>query len=100
MNRFFALVLAITTGIAREQAVRRRVMLILTLAALVMLFVGSVFLWNVFVQHPLVFALYWLACGWVTVCVILLAIYDLILVFAQARKDRIAAKKRVFGDKD
>ncbi len=100
MKNPLALVLAIATGIARDQTTRRKAMLALTLAALAMLFAGSIPLWNFFVAHPLVFAFYWLACAWVTVCVILLAAYDLLAVFEKSRRERRAAKKHILDHTD
>jgi hypothetical protein len=39
-------------------------------------------------EHPWRFILYWLACGWVTILVFLLAVLDLLLVRAKARTER------------
>ena len=39
-------------------------------------------------EHPWRFILYWLACAWETVLVLLLALFDLLLVRAQTRAAR------------
>ena len=100
MNRFIQLAVAIATGIARSQAQRRRVMFVLTTSALALLFIGITVLWNVFPGHPLFFAIYWLACGWITICVLLLAIYDLLMVVRRGRQERESARRQFFGNDD
>ncbi len=88
MKNPIRLAVDIATGIAFDQRTRRRAMFVLTLTALVILFVGTTFLWPVFPAHPLFFAIYWLVCAWITVCVMLLSIYDLIAVARTNRRDR------------
>lgn len=100
MNRFPALILAISRGIARDQTQRRRAMSALLGASLLMLAVGIFPLWGVFATHPLFFAIYWLACAWLTTCALLLAIYDLVMVFRRAREERESARRRIFQDPD
>lgn len=100
MNRFVQLAVAIATGIARSQAQRRRAMFVLTTAALALLFIGITVLWNVFPEHPLFFVIYWFACGWITVCVLLLAIYDLLMVVRRSRQERESARRQIFGKDD
>lgn len=85
------LVISVTTGIAFEQRIRRQAMFALTLAALVMLFVGVTFLWHAFADHPLFFAIYWLVCAWLTISAMLLSIYDLLVVIRRQRADRRGA---------
>jgi hypothetical protein len=36
--------------------------------------------------HPVWFIFYWLVCGWLTITAMLLALFDLLVVRAQARK--------------
>ncbi len=81
------LAINISIGIAFDQRLRRKAMFVLTLAALILLFVGTTILWPTFPDHPLFFAIYWLICAWLTVCVILLSIYDLLTVGRQHRRD-------------
>jgi len=98
VNRFATLCIAIATGIARDRSQRRRAMLALTVITLVVLFVGVVFLWNTFPAHPIFFAIYWLACGWFAICMCLLAIYDLLSVVRQGRREREEMRRRIFRD--
>ena len=63
-------------------------MFILLVVALVLLFCGSIFLhpfldWHV---HPVWFMLFWFACIWLTFTAFLLAVFDILIVRAQARK--------------
>ena len=61
-----------------------------------MLFCGATFLAPVLdpKTRPGWFIFYWLACAWVTVTVVLLAIFDLLLVRVQARDEkRVLARK-------
>jgi hypothetical protein len=67
------------------------------IVAVVMLFLGSTVLAPVFDPraHPAWFILYWLACAWVTVTAVLLAIFDLLLVRTQARRQARELKENL-----
>jgi hypothetical protein len=82
-----------TRGLLRDQQSRRKTMAVSLVAAVVLLVAGlTVFRpWLDPHEHPWRFILYWLACAWETVLVLLLAIFDLLLVRAQTR----AARKRL-----
>ena len=77
-----------TRGVIRDQTARRKTMFVLLVVALVLLFAGSTFLHSILNPraHPVWFISYWLVCGWLTVTAILLALFDLLVVRAQARK--------------
>lgn len=61
-------------------------MFYLMLAALVMLFVGSVFIPDSWArQNVWLFIFYWLACAWLTVAGLLLAAFDILLISAASR---------------
>ncbi len=77
-------------GLVRDQTMRRKAMFWTMLLALLMLFCGATFLAPVLDArfHPGRFILYWLACAWVTVAAVLLAVFDLLLVRARARAKR------------
>jgi hypothetical protein len=98
MNRFFNFCIAVSIGIARDQWQRRRVIFILLLASLSMLGAGTFLLWKYFTTHPLAFAIYWLICGFVVICVMLLAFYDLLVVMRRGREERSAARRKIFKD--
>ena len=100
MRKFLQLVLAIATGLALSQTQRRRTMFMLTLGALIMLFGGAFPLWQIFTKHPLFFAIYWLACVGIVICVLLLSIYDLLQVMRRGREEHNAARREIFKDID
>ncbi len=96
-----------TRGILRDRQTRRQVMFWTVIAALVMLFVGATFLAPVLDPHvrPGWFILYWLACAWITVTAVLLAVLDLLQVRMQTREEsrrlaREIAKQAEEGDAD
>jgi len=39
-------------------------------------------------QHTLAFVIFWFACAWLTVLALLLALFDLLIIRAEARKAR------------
>jgi hypothetical protein len=77
-----------TRGLIREQRARRSVMFFAMLGALVWLFLGATFLDAPLRATAVLFVLYWLACAWVTLLVVLLALFDLLMVRAAARRER------------
>lgn len=62
----------------------------LTIAALLLLFCGATFLTSTLdpQTRPGWFIVYWLVCAWITFAVVLLAIFDLLLVRAEERRER------------
>jgi hypothetical protein len=75
-------------GLIRDQKTRRNTMFVLLLVALLLLFAGSTFLQTFLSprEHPGWFILFWFVCIWLTFTAFLLAIFDILLVRAQARK--------------
>lgn len=92
------LVLQITRGLLRDQAARRSVMFYTVLAALVMLFLGVSLLWGWLRSHLLLFLLYWGVCAWITLTATLLAIFDMLLVRAAARRARRRLEAEYLAD--
>ena len=86
-------------GLLRDQTMRRKTMFWTVIVAVAMLFCGATFLAPVLDPRtrPGWFILYWLACAWVTVTVVLLAIFDLLLVRAQARAEKRALAREDVG---
>ena len=80
----------VTRGLLRDQQSRRKTMAVSLIVAVILLVAGlTVFRpWLDPHEHPWRFILYWLACAWETVLVLLLAIFDLLLVRAQTRAAR------------
>lgn len=84
-----------TRGLLRDERSRRKTMGFFLLVAVVMLVAGLTVLrpWLNPHEHPWRFVLYWLACGWETLLVLLLALLDMLLVRAQARAGRKAMQE-------
>ena len=91
--RLISFVTHATRGLVRDQNTRRKAMFVTVLVAVVMLFCGSTFLAPMLDPHerPGWFIFYWLVCAWVTMTVVLLAIFDLLLVRVAER----AAKRKL-----
>lgn len=88
-----------TRGLLRDQRSRRKTMAISLIIAIILLVAGLTVLrpWLDPHEHPWRFILFWLACAWETVLVLLLALFDLLLVRAQARAARKAIREQVGG---
>jgi hypothetical protein len=83
-------------GVIRDQSTRRWVMFITLVIAMLMLFCGTTFLQPLLSprEHPGWFLLFWLACAWLTLTALLLALFDILTVRAQGR-----AARKFLGDK-
>ncbi len=79
-------------GIIRDQRTRRITMAALLAAAVLMIVLGSTVLeeWLAQSGHLLWFFLFWMACGWLTVTALLLALFDILMLRVQARAARKA----------
>jgi protein-S-isoprenylcysteine O-methyltransferase Ste14 len=77
-----------TRGLIRDQSMRRKTMVVLLLVALVLLFSGSTFLRSLLnpSEHPMRVVFFWLVCIWLTFTALLLALFDLLMLRADARK--------------
>jgi hypothetical protein len=84
-----------TRGLLRDQKSRRKTMAISLAVALLLLVAGLTVLrpWLDPHEHPWRFILFWLACAWETVLVLLLALFDLLLLRAQSRAARKAFRE-------
>ncbi len=87
-------------GIIRDQRTRRIAMGVLLALAVLMIVVGSTVLdeWLARHGHLLWFILFWMACGWLTVTALLLAIFDILMVRVQARSARRAFREGLKPD--
>lgn len=79
-------IIQVSKGLIRSQQSRRMIMFYGVIFALVLLFAGATLLWNLLREHPLIFLAYWAACAWITLLAVLLAIYDILRVRADARQ--------------
>jgi hypothetical protein len=82
------LIIQISRGLIRGQRPRRTLMFYGVLTALVMLFSGSTFLAGILRDRPFAFLIFWAACAWITLLSVLLAIYDIAKVRADAKRQR------------
>lgn len=85
-----------TRGLLRDERSRRKTMGISLLVAVAMVVVGLTVLrpWLDPHEHPWRFVLFWFACAWETMLVLLLALLDVLLVRAQARAARRALREQ------
>lgn len=81
-------IIQVSKGLIRHQRARRLVMFYSVLIALVMLFAGAVSDWPDPKDHPILFLGYWGVCAWVTLLAVLLALYDMVKVRAEAQRMR------------
>ena len=79
-----------TRGLIRDQRNRRMVMSALLVFAVLMLIAGTTFLHDTLSprEHAVRFILFWLVCAWFTITALLLALFDAVMVRAQARAER------------
>lgn len=79
-----------TRGIIRDQTSRRKMMAGTLAVAVLMLIAGSTFLQDLLNprEYAVRFILYWLTCAWFTVAAMLLALFDALMLRAQARAAR------------
>ena len=75
-------------------------MFVLTLATVSILFSGATFLAGYLSANPFWFLVYWGACAWLTIVILLLAIFDMLVVRAQARAAKHQLREDVFGRGD
>lgn len=86
----------VTRGVLRDARARRKVMGVSLVFAVAMLAAGLTILRPLLDphEHPWRFILYWLACAWGTLLVILLALFDLLLIRAEARAAQRVMRKK------
>jgi protein-S-isoprenylcysteine O-methyltransferase Ste14 len=92
-----------TRGVIRDQNTRRKAMLVLLIAALVLLATGATVLQPVINprDHPGWFILFWIACGWLALTAMLLAIFDMLILKREERlADRELKKKLAVEETD
>lgn len=87
----------VTRGLLRDERSRRKTMGISLLIVVAMVVIGLAVLrsWLDPHEHPWRFVLFWFACAWVTMLVLLLALLDLLLVRAQARAAQKALREQL-----
>lgn len=81
-------VIQVSKGLIRNQRARRTLMFYSVLVVLVLIFAGSTVLWDWLREHPILFIGYWFGCAWITLLAVLLALYDLVKVRGEIRRER------------
>lgn len=71
---------AIALMVLRIRVYRRKLMFVVSLAAMLMAFAGMVLLDGFLTEHPLLFAVYWLVASALVFLMMLLAIYDVMML--------------------
>jgi hypothetical protein len=86
-----------TRGVIRDRSTRRWTMLAVLIVAMVLLFGGTTFLQPFLSprEHPAWFILFWLACAWLTLLALLLAVFDLLIARIQARSGRRVLRQKL-----
>lgn len=86
-----------TRGVIRDQRTRRKAMIILLALAVLMLLAGFTLFQSALNprEHPWFVILFWIICVWLTFTALLLAIFDLLMVRAEARKARRALREKL-----
>jgi hypothetical protein len=88
-------IMAYTRGLIYNQHLRRLTMFYSLLGALLMFFVGDMFLEGWLRERLQRFAVYWLICAWLTVLAALLAIFDLLMLRLQHRLERRLLREKM-----
>lgn len=84
-------------GVIRDSGTRRKTMFALLFVAVVMVITGATVLQDFLNprQHALRFILFWLACAWLTITSLLLALFDALVARSQARAAKQALREQV-----
>jgi heme/copper-type cytochrome/quinol oxidase subunit 2 len=79
-----------TRGLIRDPKTRRIAMVVVLTVALVLMVLGSTVLRAALDPHqrPGWFIFFWLVCAWLTITAMLLALFDLLMLRANARRAR------------
>jgi len=95
--RAVSFVVHATRGVIRDQKTRRKTMFALIVLALLLLFAGSTFLQAPLNprEHPVGFLLFWIICGWLTLTAVLLALFDVLMVKLESRRERRALRENL-----
>jgi membrane protein implicated in regulation of membrane protease activity len=98
LKKLPAVAFAMARSIAGDQTARRRALFRMTLAACVALFLGATLFSAFLDQHRWLFVLYWLAVAWLTLTIVLVAVYDVLAVLAEGRRARRELEHRLLEE--
>jgi len=87
-------------GLIRDHSTRRWTMFVVLILTMVLVFAGTTFL-QPFLSpraHPGWFIFFWVACAWLTLLALLLAIFDLLTLKIQGRAARKILREKLRGE--
>lgn len=86
--RTVAFIVHASRGVIRDQRVRRKAMFVLLAMAVALLISGATFLQSLLSprEHPGWFVFFWVACAWLAIAAMLLAIFDMLIVKRDQRR--------------
>jgi len=65
--------------------------------AVAMVAIGGSVAWDGLSKSPLLFVLWWGVCGWMTIAALLLAIFDMLIVFRAGRRAKQDLARQITG---
>lgn len=90
----------LTRVLIRDTRLRRSLMFYIALAAVVMVFVGGVLMDGFLRTRPVLFVGFWGVCAWLTLSVFFLALFDMLVVRAEARAARRRLERDLITDEE
>ena len=69
-----------------------------TLGSVLLLFIGSALIDGFLRQHPLWFIAWWGLCAWLMLASLLLAVFDILMIRAAARRARRELARKVLAE--
>jgi hypothetical protein len=96
--RSIKFLLAYTLGLIRDSRARRNVMFYTTLGSVLLLFVGAVMIDINPREHPIWFFGWWGMCAWLMFASVLLALFDILMIRAAARRARRELARKVLAE--
>jgi len=88
-------IIQLTRGLIQNQRTRRQAMFYTSLGSVLILFFGSTVLASTLRNHVLIFVLWWFACAWLMITSVLLAIFDMLMIRAAARREKRNLARRI-----
>jgi uncharacterized membrane protein YbhN (UPF0104 family) len=81
-------IIQVCKGLVRHHRARRTLMFYTVLFAIILAFAGSTVLWPLLRNHPFIFLGYWAVCVTITFLAVLLALYDMVKIREEGRRER------------
>lgn len=88
---------ALARAILDDRDTRRKWLLGMTAVLVVGFFLGAVPFAAWLEERPWLFIGFWIACAWLTITVLVLALFDMVLVVREGRRERRELRRKIFG---